>query len=214
METGIDYTIARRRMVTEQLQAHGITDRKLLHAFLTVPRHIFVDPAIGSRAYDDCSFPIGHAQTISQPYTIAFMIQSLDVRSGDRVLEIGTGSGYQTAILSLIARDVYSIERLGSLAEKAESALSRIHTGRIRIKIGDGAAGWRHYAPYDRIIVSAAMSGRPKALLDQLADDGLLIAPIATESEHLMLFSRDGYRVTQQRLKKCAFVPLRKGVSP
>jgi protein-L-isoaspartate(D-aspartate) O-methyltransferase len=213
VETGIDYTIARRRMVTEQLQARGITDEDLLRAFLTVPRHIFVDPAIGSRAYDDCSFPIGHAQTISQPYTIAFMIQSLGVRRSDRVLEIGTGSGYQTAILSLIARDVYSIERLGSLVEKAEAALSRVDRGRIRIKIGDGADGWRYYAPYDRIIVSAAMPERPKALLDQLADDGSLIAPIAEGSEHLMLFSRDGHRITQQRLKKCAFVPLRKGVS-
>lgn len=200
-------------MVTEQLRARGISDTRILSAFMAVPRHLFVDPAIGSRAYDDCSFPIGYSQTISQPFTIAFMIQSVGVGKGDRVLEVGTGSGYQTAILSLLAREVFSVERLASLVKKAETTLSSIRTGRIRMKIGDGNAGWRYYAPFDRIIVSAAMGCRPSSLLDQLADGGTLIAPISADTENLMLFSKTGSNVVERRLRRCAFVPMRKGVS-
>jgi protein-L-isoaspartate(D-aspartate) O-methyltransferase len=198
-------------MVTEQLQPRGITDQRLLEAFLSVPRHLFVDPAIGSRAYDDCSFPIGRHQTISQPYTIAFMIQSLQVGRHSRVLEIGTGSGYQTAILSLLARDVFSIERLPELLKKAEAVLNAIPTGSIRVKIGDGSLGWRSYAPFDRIIVSAASAERPTKLLEQLADGGRLIAPIAYGSEHIILFTKDLGRVAEHRLARCSFVPLMKG---
>jgi protein-L-isoaspartate(D-aspartate) O-methyltransferase len=211
MEPGNDYKIARRRMVTEQLQTRGITDRRLLRAFLTIPRHLFVDPAIGSRAYDDCSFPIGYEQTISQPYTIAFMIQSLEVARNSRVLEIGTGSGYQTAILSLLARDVFSIERLSSLLKKAEAALSRTQAGSIRVKVGDGSLGWKSYAPFDRIIVSAASPEAPEKLLEQLAEHGRLIAPISESSEHLVLFTKESGMVTEQRLARCSFVPLMKG---
>ena len=211
MEPGNDYKIARRRMVTEQLQTRGIADRRLLRAFLTIPRHLFVDPAIGSRAYDDCSFPIGYEQTISQPYTIAFMIQSLDVARNSRVLEIGTGSGYQTAILSLLARDVFSIERLSSLLKKAEAALSLTQAGSIRVKVGDGSLGWKSYAPFDRIIVSAASPERPEKLLEQLAENGRLIAPISESSENIILFLKEHGTVTEQRLARCAFVPLMKG---
>lgn len=213
VEAGIDYTIARRRMVTEQLHARGISDKRILDAFLTVPRHLFVDPAIGSRAYDDCSFPIGYSQTISQPFTIAFMIQAVGVGKGDRVLEVGTGSGYQTAILSLLAREIFSIERLASLVKKAEASLSSVRTGRIRMKIGDGNAGWRYYAPFDRIIVSAAMAKRPSPLLEQLAEGGTLIAPIASDTENLILFAKAGSSIGERCLKRCAFVPMRKGVS-
>jgi len=211
MEPGTDYTIARRRMVAEQLQARGITDRSVIRAFLKIPRHSFVDPAIGSRAYEDCSFPIGYEQTISQPYTIAFMIQSLDVKRGSRVLEIGTGSGYQTAILSLLAHDVFSIERLASLLKKAESVLGRIRTGSIRVKVADGSLGWSSYAPFDRIIVSAAMPERPVALLDQLADGGRLVAPISESSEYIVLFRKAQGAVSEERLARCSFVPLMKG---
>jgi len=211
MEPGNDYKIARRRMVTEQLQARGIADRRVLKAFLTVPRHLFVDPAIGSRAYDDCSFPIGYEQTISQPYTIAFMIQSLDVARNSRVLEIGTGSGYQTAILSLLARDVFSIERISPLLKKAEAVLSRLPRGSIRIKVADGSLGWKSYAPFDRIIVSAASPERPEKLLEQLAENGRLIAPISESSENIILFLKEHGTVTEQRLARCAFVPLMKG---
>ncbi len=198
-------------MVTEQLQARGIVDRRVLKAFLTVPRHLFVDPALASRAYDDCSFPIGYEQTISQPYTIAFMIQSLEVDRRCRVLEIGTGSGYQTAILSRLARDVFSIERLAPLLKKAEAVLSRIPTGSIRVKIGDGALGWKSYAPFDSIIVSAASAERPVRLLDQLAENGRLIAPISESSENIVLFTKEHGAIKEQRLARCAFVPLMKG---
>jgi protein-L-isoaspartate(D-aspartate) O-methyltransferase len=199
-------------MVTEQLSARGITDRRVLNAFLVVPRHVFVDPALGSRAYDDCSFPIGYSQTISQPYTIAFMIQELDVKESHRVLEIGTGSGYQTAILSLLAREVLSIERVAPLSAKAEAALKKIRTGKIRLKTGDGSEGWEYYAPFDRIIISAAAPERPFKLLEQLADGGMLVAPMAFENEYLIRFTKTGDRITEKRLSKCAFVPLKKGI--
>lgn len=212
METTIDYRIARRRMVAEQLRPRGITEERLLEAFLKVPRHLFIDPALGGRAYDDCSFPIGYDQTISQPFTIAFMIQALGIESGDRVLEIGTGSGYQSAILSLLAKEVYSIERITPLARKAEEVLRTIETGRIRLKVGDGSKGWKGYAPFDRIIVAAVTSNEPDTLLSQLTPEGKLIAPIADSAEHIMLFSRRNGRFEKKRLKRCAFVPLKKGV--
>ena len=199
-------------MVAEQLQARGIADPRLLEAFLEVPRHTFVDAAVAPRAYEDCSYPIGYSQTISQPYTIAFMIQTLGVEKNHRVLEIGTGSGYQTAILSLMAAEVYSIERISSLSEQAEAALTTIRTGRIRLKTGDGSLGWKHYAPFDRIIVSAVASDRPDALLEQLGNGGMLIAPVVEGSERLILYKKNGINITEQRLSRCAFVPLRKGV--
>lgn len=212
METTLDYRIARRRMVMEQLRPRGITEDRLLEAFLSVPRHLFIDPALGSRAYDDCSFPIGHDQTISQPFTIAFMIQALEIGSYDRVLEIGTGSGYQSAILSLLAKEVYSVERITPLARKAEEVLRSIRTGRIRLKVGDGSKGWKGYAPFDRIIVSAVTSNAPDTLLSQLTPEGKLIAPIADNSEYIMLFTRRNGRFAKRRLRRCAFVPLKRGV--
>lgn len=211
MVSETDFTIARRRMVSEQLYARGIHDRRVLQAFLQVPRHLFVDPAVGSKAYDDCSFPIGYSQTISQPFTIAFMLQSLGMRDSDRVLEVGTGSGYQTAILSLLAREVFSIERLAPLFKKAEAPLRRICTGRIKLRLGDGSLGWPSYAPFDRIIVSASMMEKPVKLLEQLSPGGKLIAPITTDSEHLMLFTKTDGFIMEQLLRKCSFVPLRKG---
>jgi protein-L-isoaspartate(D-aspartate) O-methyltransferase len=198
-------------MVTEQLRARGITDERVLKAFSAVPRHRFVDAAIANRAYDDCSFPIGYDQTISQPYTIAFMVQSLEVKRLSRVLEIGTGSGYQTAILSLLARDVFSIERLAPLLKKAEGLLAGIRTGSVRVKVADGALGWASYAPFDRIIVSAAMPERPAKLLEQLVDGGKLIAPISESAECIVLFTKQGGNVSEQRLARCSFVPLLKG---
>lgn len=207
-----DFGIARRRMIEEQIAARGINDERILAAFLAVPRHLFVDAAVASRAYDDCSLPIGFAQTISQPYIQAAMIRQAGVRSGDRVLEIGTGSGYQTAILSLIAREVYSVERIAALSRAAEAVLKRVRTGRIRLKIGDGSSGWPFYAPFDRIIVSAAMSGRPDKLIEQLASGGTLIVPLRDKREQLVLFRKVAGRVEEQRLAPCAFVPLLKGV--
>lgn len=213
MEHTLDYRIARRRMVEEQLKPRGITDDRLLEAFLAVPRHLFIDPALARRAYDDCSFPIGYEQTISQPFTIAFMIQALEIGPEDRVLEVGTGSGYQSAILSLLAKEVYSIERITPLAKKAGETLRSIRTGRrIRLKVGDGSSGWSGYAPFDRIIVSAAAPGRPELLLSQLGNEGKLIVPISDSAEYIMLFTRRNGRFIKRRLKQCAFVPLKEGV--
>lgn len=211
MEAGADYRIARRRMVAEQLIARGIRDERVIEAFLAVPRHAFVDPAIGIRAYDDCSLPIGYEQTISQPYTIAFAVQALAVERASRVLEIGTGSGYQTAILARLARDVFSIERIEPLLAAAQEALARVSGGSIRVKLGDGSLGWKSYAPFDRIIVSAAMTGRPDHLLAQLAEGGRLVAPIGESAEFLVLFTRADGATTERRIARCAFVPLMKG---
>jgi protein-L-isoaspartate(D-aspartate) O-methyltransferase len=211
MENGPDYRIARRRMVAEQLIPRGIVDERVIDAFLAVPRHAFVDPALGVRAYDDCSFPIGYEQTISQPYTIAFAVQALAVERGSRVLEIGTGSGYQTAILARLARDVFSIERIEPLLAKAQQALAGATEGSIRVKLGDGSLGWKSYAPFDRIIVSASMSGRPELLLEQLAEGGRLIAPIGESAEFLVLFTRENGVTTERRIARCAFVPLMRG---
>jgi len=207
-----DYGIARRRMVEEQLVARGIRNERIIEAFLTVPRHLFLDPAVRSRAYDGCSFPIGYNQTISQPFIQAVMMQYLDIRSTDRVLEIGTGSGYQTAILSLIAREVCSIERIEALSEAAEAVLKKIPTGRIRLKAGDGSAGWPYYAPFDKIIVSASMSEYPEKLLSQLADGGCLIAPVQDVEEQLVLYRKRGSAIEEEKLSRCSFVPLLKGV--
>lgn len=207
-----DYGIARRRMVEEQLVARGIKNARILEAFMTVPRHLFVDPAVRSRAYDGCSFPIGYNQTISQPFIQAAMMQYLEIDSSDRVLEIGTGSGYQTAILSLIAREVCSIERIDALSAAAETVLKKIPTGRIRLRSGDGSTGWSYYAPFDKIIVSAALSEHPEELLSQLADGGCLIAPVQDVEEQLVLYSKKGEEIMEQKLSRCSFVPLLKGV--
>ncbi len=212
LETEADYTIARRRMIAEQLLSRGINDRNILNAFLSVPRHQFVDVAVRSRAYDDCSFPIGYKQTISQPYIIAFMLHALGVTHKDRVLEVGTGSGYQTAILSHLAREIFSIERISSLSKKAEEVLKRIPTGKIRLKTGDGSTGWNCYSPFDRIVVSASMNNRPTKLIEQLSDKGTLIAPITSDAERLVLFRRVGERIVERQLSMCSFVPMRKGV--
>jgi protein-L-isoaspartate(D-aspartate) O-methyltransferase len=212
MERKIDYSIARRRMVQEQLAARDITDRRILEAFMEVPRHLFLDEAIGARAYEDCSFPIGYSQTISQPYIQALMLQYLSINPQDRVLEIGTGSGYLTAIMSLLSREVFSVERMAALSKNAEDVLSGISTGRIRLKTGDGSNGWEFYAPYDRIIVSAAMTEGPDTLLAQLKDDGIMIAPVVSDNEHLILFRKRADVVESDRLSRCAFVPLLKGV--
>jgi len=207
-----DYGIARRRMVEEQLVARGIRDERIIEAFLTVPRHLFLDPAVRSRAYDGCSFPIGYNQTISQPFIQAAMMQHLGIKSTDRVLEIGTGSGYQTAILSLISREVCSIERIEALSVAAEAVLTEIPTGRIRLKAGDGSTGWPYYSPFDKIIVSAATNERPEELLSQLTEMGCLIAPVQDIEEQLVLYNKRGEEIEEQKLSRCSFVPLLKGV--
>jgi len=205
---------ARRRMVEEQLMVRGrdITDRRVLDSMLKLPRHEFLPEGLRMLAYSDQPLRIGFDQTISQPFIQAAMMQHLGIKSTDRVLEIGTGSGYQTAILSLIAREVCSIERIEALSAAAEAVLKEIPTGRIRLRAGDGSAGWPYYAPFDKIIVSAAMSGRPEELLSQLADGGVLIAPVQDLEEQLVLYSKKGEAIKELKLSRCSFVPILKGV--
>ena len=201
-----------RAQLVETLRAKGINDLAVLKAVAEVPRHMFVPQGVRHRAYEDSPLPIAQGQTISQPYVQATYLQALGLKGDEKVLEVGTGSGYQTAILSLIAREVCSIERIEALSAAAEVVLTEIPTGRIRLKAGDGSAGWPYYAPFDKIIVSAATAERPAELLSQLAGNGCLIAPVQDVEEQLVLYRRRGDEFEEQKLSRCSFVPLLKGV--
>lgn len=169
---------ARESMVRTQLLPRGIRDPKVLAAMRKVPRHLFVEEALRSQAYGDFPLPIGEQQTISQPYIVAFMTEALELQGTEKVLEIGTGCGYQAAILAEIVPEVYSIERLPDLAAKARRILESLRYFNVRIKVGDGTLGWPEEAPFDAIMVTAAAPGIPRPLLDQLAMGGRLIIPV------------------------------------
>ena len=171
-------TAARENMVQSQLIPRGIRDPKVLAAMRKVPRHLFVEEALRSQAYGDFPLPIGEQQTISQPYIVAFMTEALELTGTEKVLEIGTGCGYQAAILAEIVPQVYSIERLPELAAKARRTLEALRYFNVKIKVGDGTLGWPEEAPFDAIIVTAAAPGIPRPLLDQLAVGGRLIIPV------------------------------------
>ena len=171
-------TAARENMVQSQLIPRGIRDPKVLAAMRKVPRHLFVEEALRSQAYGDFPLPIGEQQTISQPYIVAFMTEALELTGTEKVLEIGTGCGYQAAILAEIVPQVYSIERLPELAAKARRTLEALRYFNVKIKVGDGTLGWPEEAPFDAIIVTAAAPGIPRPLLDQLAMGGRLIIPV------------------------------------
>ncbi|HSO71184.1 MAG TPA: protein-L-isoaspartate(D-aspartate) O-methyltransferase, partial [Thermodesulfobacteriota bacterium] len=169
---------ARERMVQTQLVARGISDPKVLYAMQKVPRHLFVEEALQNQAYGDFPLPIGEQQTISQPYIVAFMTEALKLTGVEKVLEIGTGTGYQAAILAELAPEVYSIERVYSLVSRARRILESLRYFNVKIKASDGTLGWPEEAPFDAIIVTAAAPGIPKPLLDQLAMGGRLIIPV------------------------------------
>jgi len=203
----------REEMVRVQLAERGIRDPRVLEAMRKVPRHEFVPENFRQDAYGDHPLPIGEEQTISQPYIVAAMLAHLGLQSGDysgdRVLEIGTGSGYVTALLSLLAAEVYSVERHASLAISAESALERLGYGNVKIKIGDGRQGWPEYAPFDAVLVSAATAEMPPALFAQLREGGRLMAPIGPpSSQELQLITRIDGQPGVQILGGCRFVPL------
>ncbi len=199
----------RERMIIEQLMPRGILDAKVLAAFRKVPRHEFVGPELSGRAYDDYPLPIGSHQTISQPYMVAVMTQSLGLKGGEAVLEIGAGSGYQMAILAQIAKEIYSVERVPALAEQAGKALGRLGYTNYRIKVGDGTLGWEEHAPYDAIIVTAGAPGVPESLLRQLKDGGRLVIPIGNAfSQVLTLVEKRGAAAEMTRICGCVFVPL------
>lgn len=173
-------------MVREQIEQRGIKEQKVLQAFLRVPRHLFVEERIRSRAYDDYPLPIGEEQTISQPYTVAFMTDALKLAGTERVLEIGSGSGYQTAILLEIVKEVYCLERIASLAAKAKNTLTKLGYSGFEIRVADGTTGWEERAPFDAIIVAAGSPKVPDSLMGQLAIGGRLVIPVGDRYSQTM----------------------------
>lgn len=200
----------RKRMVARQLRLRGISDRRVLEAFESIPRHIFVPEEYRSSAYEDCPLPIGFKQTISQPYIVAYMMQTLDLTGAERVLEVGMGSGYAAALLSALAAEVHAIELIPALAERAQRTLEKLGLANVFVHIGDGSQGWIESAPYDAIIVSAAAPRVPKPLLDQLADHGRMILPVGEGMyQELELWTREDNSFSHESLLPVAFVPLR-----
>lgn len=197
-------------MVREQLVGRGITDIKVLAAMRKVPRHLFLPDGFYGNAYEDSALPIGHRQTISQPYVVALMSQLLQAEPGMQVLEIGTGSGYQSAVLSEMGLEVYSIERLRELYSHTSSLLMRLKYRTIRLKLSDGTVGWPEAAPFDRIIVTAGGPSVPPPLIEQLADPGIMIIPVGEEhkGQRLVLVRKENGQVTRHECGNVAFVDL------
>lgn len=199
-----------RRKLIEDIRARGIEDLSTLQLFDRVPRHLFLPEGVWPRAYDDAPIPIGFGQTASQPSLQAHYLSLLDPQPDDKVLEIGTGSGYLTALLSLLADRVYSIERVRELSRRARQALDAMGVRNAALLVGDGTIGWRKYAPYEVVVVSAASPSIPSALIDQLGDGGRLLIPVGSrESQDLVLVRRAGDVVTEEVVRgECTFVPL------
>lgn len=206
----MDMRRSRERMVREQIEARGISSPAVLAAMAKVPRHLFVQEALHAQAYADNPVPIGHGQTISQPYIVALMSQMLEIAPGMRVLEIGTGSGYQAAVLAEMGAEVYTVERIKELHLEARKRLTRMRYASIRLKLDDGTMGWPEQAPFDRIIVTAGGPYVPQPLLDQLGDPGLLIMPVgrSRRDQDLVLVHREGGRDSEERRGGVVFVDL------
>ncbi len=198
----------RRRMVDQQLRARGISSPRVLDAMQRVPRHLFVPDNVRADAYGDYPVPIGHGQTISQPYIVAFMTEALDVQAGHSVLEIGTGSGYQAAVLAELARAVYTIEIVEPLATRARKTLSSLGYRNITVRTGNGYLGWPEHAPYDRIIVTAAPEEIPPALVQQLKVGGLLAVPVGTTDQQLRIVRRTPTGLDVIKTLPVRFVPM------
>jgi len=207
---GIGMTSARtRERLVQRLQSSGIRDAAVLDALRRVPRHLFVDEALASRAYEDTALPIGHNQTISQPYTVARMTELLFADCARRVLEVGTGSGYQTAVLCALAAEVYSVERIEPLLKSARRRLQELGYRNFRLKLADGSMGWNEYGPYDAILVTAAAEDVPVPLLDQLARGGRLVAPVGNAArQELLLVRNSADGMLTERVEMANFVPL------
>jgi protein-L-isoaspartate(D-aspartate) O-methyltransferase len=199
----------RTDMVDRQIARRGITDQRVLEAMRTVPRHLFVPAANRHQAYDDRALPIAEGQTISQPFIVALMTSTLELRPGDRVLEVGTGSGYQTAVLAHLGAHVLSIERHAGLAAAASGVLAGMGLSGIEIVVGDGTEGWPPGAPYDRILVTAGAPAVPGRLTEQLVDGGRLVIPVGPPGlQHLTVVDRVGHDLRIHKGEACVFVPL------
>jgi protein-L-isoaspartate(D-aspartate) O-methyltransferase len=204
-----DYRLARERMVKNQLIPRGIADENVLRAMGKIQRHLFVEDALVGEAYNDHPLPIGHKQTISQPYIVALMTEALDLTGKEKVLEIGTGSGYQTAILAELSGKVYTVERIEPLLEKSRSLLQSLGYTNIYFKAFDGTLGWEDFAPFDAIMVTAGAPKVPDPLLKQLADGGRIIIPIGNRySQDLIKVTRGKDRFVEKNLGGCRFVDL------
>lgn len=200
----------RERMLTEQIMARGIDNERVLAAISAVPRHLFVDEAMAAEAYEDYPLPIGLGQTISQPYVVALMSQLLNASPGAKVLEIGTGSGYQAAVLAEMGLDVYTVERMRELYMRTSSLLRKLKYFHIACRLGDGTLGWPEEAPFERILVTAGGPFIPEPLLEQLADPGILLMPVgarAREQQLVMVHKQNG-EITRENLGAVSFVDL------
>ena len=204
------FKLQRRQMVEYQLRDRGIKDERVLAAMSKVPRHLFIDPLWQDFAYIDRPLSIGYNQTISQPYIVAYMSSAAEITSDDRVLEIGTGCGYQAAILGEIAKQVYSLEIIPQLAEKASQTLSQLGYKNIKVKTGDGYQGWLEYAPYDAIIVTAAPKYIPRALIPQLAINGKMVIPVGTWHQDIVVLTKTENTIIVKETIPVRFVPMRK----
>lgn len=207
--TPADAAVRRQEMVERQLRKRGIRDERVLAAMLSVPRHEFVPPELAAEAYSDRPLPIGLQQTISQPFMVAAMAAALELSGSERVLEIGSGSGYQAAVLSLLAREVHTVEMLELLAADTGERLRRLGYGDVQVHVGDGTLGWVDRAPFDGIVVTAAAPDIPQPLASQLAEGGRLIIPVGSPDEQQLLrVEKQGDTFTKRALYHCRFVPL------
>jgi protein-L-isoaspartate(D-aspartate) O-methyltransferase len=202
------FTLNRQRMVEKQIERRGITDKRVLDAMRKVKRHLFVAAYLRNAAYEDRPLPIGRGQTISQPYIVAYMTQAARIGQNDRILEIGTGSGYQAVVLAEIAKEVYTIEILQPLADSARLRLEGMGYKNIKVKLGDGYKGWREYAPFDVIIVTAAPSEIPEELASQLKIGGRMVVPIGSFYQELYLITRTESGFKKEALLPVVFVPM------
>jgi protein-L-isoaspartate(D-aspartate) O-methyltransferase len=204
-----DRYVAQRRALIGKMQERGIRDLEVLRAFDLVPRHLFVPQAVAHRAYEDAPVPIGFGQTASQPSLQALYMQMLEIGPNDKVLEIGTGSGFQTAVLAHLADRVYSVERIRDLSIRARDVLDGLRLSNVALMVGDGTIGWSRYAPYDAVLVSAGGPEIPQPLLQQLAEGGRMLVPVGTrEAQRLVLVRRINGRFEQEEVLDCTFVPL------
>lgn len=204
-----DFEVLRNTMVASQLIPRGIKDKRVLDAMRKVPRHIFISGSLQDKAYDDSALPIGENQTISQPYMVAIMTEMLELKGNEKVLEIGTGSGYQTAILAELAKEVFTIDRIEKLAKNAEEKLLSLGYNNIHVKADDGTSGWEEKSPFDRILITAGAPHVPEPLTAQLADNGIIIIPVGDRLvQRLLIIKKSEGTLTEEYHIPCVFVPL------
>lgn len=197
-------------MVETQIIPRGVSDQRVIEAMLRIPRHLFVPQELVSEAYSDHPLPIGQNQTISQPYIVALMTQLLNLKGAERVLEVGTGSGYQTALLAELAREVYTVERIDELSRRAKAILDSMQYKNVHYNISDGSYGWSEFAPYDAIIVTAAGTDVPEELMQQIAENGKMVMPIGERFGQVMILveKMPGGNIVKKEICGCVFVPL------